>query len=126
MDDSYVCSKAKIRCSCGDRIALLTVQPTRAIWLTGQPQANITDHKPMVNIAPFGLCHTTKYPPTGSATAAAHGKLTPMPCVPNTLFKWMGGKNDVLLQGEPALLKSSTCKCIYGGTITIVFDGQTD
>lgn len=125
MADSYVCSKAKIKCSCGDKISTLTVLPSRTIWLTGQPQANISDHKPMVNIAPFGRCHTTAYPPTGAATAAAHGKLTPMPCVPNTPLPWMNGKNDVLLKGQPALLKSSTCKCVWGGTITITFDGQS-
>lgn len=100
--------------------------PDRTIWLTGQPQANISDHVPMRNIAPFGRCHTTAYPATGAATAAAHGKLTPMPCVPNTPFPWMGGKNDVILKGQPALLKSSTCKCVWGGTITITFDGQID
>ena len=99
--------------------------PDRTIWLTGQPQANISDHVPMRNIAPFGRCHTTAYPATGAATAAAHGKLTPMPCVPNTPFPWMGGKNDVILQGQPALLKTSQCKCVYGGTITLTFDGQT-
>lgn len=125
MSDSYVCSKAKIRCSCGDKISTLTVLPSRTIWLTGEPQANISDHKPMVNIAPFGRCHTTAYPPTGAATAAAHGKLTPMPCVPNTPFLWIEGKDDVILKGHPALLKSSKCKCIFGGTITIIFDGQT-
>lgn len=124
MADSYVCSKAKIQCSCGDRISTLTVFPDRTIWLTGQPQANISDHISMQNIAPFGRCHTTAYPYTAAATAAAHGKLTPMPCVPATPFPWMGGKNDVLLKGQPALLKSSTLKCIYGGTITITFDGQ--
>lgn len=124
MADSYVCSKAKIKCSCGDRISTLTVFPDRTIWLTGEPQANISDHVPMRNIAPFGRCHTMAYPATGAATAAAHGKLTPMPCVPNTPFPWMGGKNDVLLKGHPALLKSSTCKCVWGGTITITFDGQ--
>lgn len=126
MVDSYVCSKAKIKCSCGDRISTLTVFPDRTIWLTGEPQANISDHVPMRNIAPFGKCHTTAYPATGAATAAAHGKLTPMPCVPNTPFPWMGGKNDVLLQGEPALLRSSQCKCVYGGTITFTYDGQVD
>ncbi len=125
MADSYVCSKAKIKCSCGDRISTLTVFPDRTIWLTGQPQANISDHIPMRNIAPFGRCHTTRYPATGAATAAAHGKLTPMPCVPNTPFPWMGGKNDVILKGQPALLKSSTCKCVWGGTISITYDGQT-
>ena len=124
MSDSYVCSTARIKCSFGDRIATLTVLPDRTIWLTGQPQANISDHTPLKNIAPFGRCHTIAYPPTGAATAAAHGKLTPMPCMPNTPFPWMGGKNDVLLKGMPALLKSSKCRCIYGGTITIVDDGQ--
>lgn len=126
MADSYVCSKARIQCSCGDRISTLTVFPDRTIWLTGEPQANISDHISMRNIAPFGKCHTTAYPATGSATAANHGKLTPMPCVPNTPFPWMGGKNDVLLKGDPALLKSSTCKCVYGGTISFVRDGQVD
>lgn len=125
MGDSYVCSNAKIKCSCGDKISTLTVLPSRTIWLTGQPQANISDHKPMVNIAPFGRCKSLAYPPTASATAAANGKLTPMPCMPNTPFPWMAGKNDVLLKGQPALLKSSSCRCVWGGTITITFDGQT-
>lgn len=126
MADSYVCSKAKIKCSCGDKISTLTVFPDRTIWLTGEPQANISDHISMRNIAPFGKCHTTAYPATGSATAAAHGKLTPMPCVPNTPFPWMNGKNDVLLKGQPALLKSSSCKCVWGGTITFTYDGQVE
>lgn len=123
--DSYVCSTARIRCTNGDKISQLTVLPDRTIWLTGQPQANISDHQSMVNIAPFGRCHTVAYPPTGSATAAAHGRLTPMPCVPNTPFPWMNGKDDVVLKGQPALLKSSTCRCIYGGVITITYDGQS-
>ncbi len=126
MADSYVCSKAKIKCSCGDKISTLTVFPDRTIWLTGEPQANISDHISMRNIAPFGKCHTTRYPATGSATAANHGKLTPMPCVPNTPFAWMGGKNDVLLQNQPALLRTSSCKCVWGGTITFTYDGQID
>lgn len=124
--DSYVCSKAKIKCSYGDRISTLTVLPSRTIWLTGEPQANISDHISMQNIAPFGKCHTTAYPATGSATAANHGKLTPMPCVPNTPFPWMNGKDDVILKGQPALLKSSTCRCAYGGVISLTFDGQSD
>lgn len=125
MADSYVCSKAKIKCSCGDKISSLTVFPDRTIWLTGEPQANISDHISMRNIAPFGKCHTTAYPATGSATAANHGHLTPMPCVPNTPFPWMNGKNDVLLKGQPALLKSSSCRCVYGGVITFTYDGQS-
>lgn len=123
--DSYVCSSAKMKCSFGDKLSTLTILPSRTIYLTGHPQANISDHQPLLNISPFGKCHTIAYPATGSATAANHGRLTPMPCVPNTPFPWMGGKNDVLLKGQPALLKSSKCKCIWGGTITFTSDGQS-
>ncbi|MCH5224510.1 MAG: DUF4280 domain-containing protein [Muribaculaceae bacterium] len=121
---SYVCSTGRMRCTNGDQLSTLTVLPLRTIWLWGQPQANISDHISIVNIAPFGKCHTVAFPPTGAATSANHGKLTPMPCIPNTPFPWMNGKNDVLLQGQPALLDTSKLQCIYGGTITITFNGQ--
>lgn len=124
--DSYVCSGATMRCSFGDKSARLTVYPDRTVFLTGQPMANISDHTPLYNIAPFGKCHTTSYPATAAATAAAHGKLTPMPCIPGTMSVWLKGKSDYLVKGNPALLKSSYCKCCYGGIIQIVNDGQID
>lgn len=88
--------------------------------------ANISDHVSMYNIAPFGRCRTTAYPPTGSATAANKGVLTPMPCVPGTMTEWINGKSDYLVKGKPALLKSSYCRCQWGGIITITDDGQRD
>lgn len=88
--------------------------------------ANISDHVSMYNIAPFGKCHTVAYPPTGSATAANHGHLTPMPCVPGTVSEWINGKSDYIVKGKPALLKSSYCRCKWGGVITITDDGQVD
>lgn len=125
MADSYVCSGAKLRCSMGTDEARLTVLPIRTVFLTGKPMANISDHLSMVNLAPFGRCRSLAYPATASATAAAQGSLTPMPCLHNTPFPWMGGKNDFLIKGQPALLKSSTCACMWGGTITLVDDGQS-
>ena len=122
--DSYVCSGATMKCSFGDKSARLTVYPDRTVFLTGQPMANITDHISLYNIAPFGKCRTTNYPATGAATAAAHGKLTPMPCVPGTVSDWINGKDDYLIKGSPALLKSSYCKCQWGGIIRITDDGQ--
>lgn len=124
MGDSYVCSGAMMKCSMGMAPARLTVLPVRTVMLTGQPMANISDHLTMVNLAPFGTCRSMGFPATASATAAAQGVLTPMPCVHNTPFPWMGGKMDYLVQGQPALLKSSTCQCMWGGTISIVHDGQ--
>lgn len=126
MSDSYVTSKATLKCSFGDRTAKLTVYPDRTVELTAKPMANISDHISMYNIAPFGKCHTVCYPPTGSATAANHGCLTPMPCVPGTDTDWMNGKNDYIIKGNPALLKSSFCRCRWGGIITITDDGQID
>lgn len=124
--DSYVCSGATMRCTMGTSQAQLTVLPLRTVYLTGQPMANISDHLTMINLAPFGRCRSLGYPATASATAAAHGKLTPMPCVHNTPMPWMAGKNDYLVKGQPALLKSSTCSCMWGGTISITKDGQVN
>lgn len=124
MADSYVCSGAMMKCSMGTSQARLTVLPTRTVFLTGQPMANISDHLSMVNLAPFGRCRSMGFPATASATAAAQGTLTPMPCMHNTQFPWMGGKNDYLVKGDPALLKSSICQCMWGGTISITDDGQ--
>lgn len=114
-----------MKCSMGTNLAKLTVLPSRTVFLTGQPMANISDHQTMVNLAPFGLCRSLGFPATASATAAALGTLTPMPCMHNTPFPWMGGKMDYLVKGQPALLRSSTCQCLWGGTISIVDDGQT-
>lgn len=124
--DSYVCSGATMTCTFGDKQSKITVYPDRTVFLTGQPMANISDHTSLYNIAPFGKCHTTKYPATGSATAANHGRLTPMPCIPGTMTNWQQGKDDYIIKGDPALLKSSFCRCCYGGVITITDDGQKD
>lgn len=126
MSDSYVTSKATLKCSFGDKTSKLTVYPDRTVFLTEKPMANISDHISMYNIAPFGKCHTTCYPPTGSATSANHGHLTPMPCVPGTDTDWINGKDDYIIKGNPALLKSSYCRCKWGGVITITDDGQID
>lgn len=108
----------------GDKTAKLTVLPSRTVYLCGQPMANISDHKSMVNLAPFGRCRSLGYPATASATAAHHGVLTPMPCVHNTPMPWMPGKIDYFIKGKPALLKTCKCTCMWGGIISLLTDGQ--
>ena len=124
MSDSYVCSGAMMKCTMGTAPAKLTVLPNRTMDLCGQPQANISDHKTIVNLAPFGLCRSLAFPQTAAATAAALGTLTPTPCMHNTPMPWMGGKMDYLIKGQPALLKSCKCQCMWGGTISLITDGQ--
>ena len=51
-----VCMGASMMCTMGMAPSSLVVLPTNKV-LTGQvPDANITDHVPMVNIMAFGLC----------------------------------------------------------------------
>lgn len=120
----YVNHGAKLKCTCGSKIANIQVLPDRTVTLTNGYYANISDHQSMVNIPPFGVCRSLKYPPTKSATDAHHGSLTPMPCKPGTYSVWENGNDTYIIRNFPALLTCSSCRCIYGGVITIVTDGQ--
>ncbi len=119
----YVCTGATLKCTMGTATSTLKATP-KNVTLVGKDQANIADHISMVNIPSFGRCRSLAYPPTASATAANHGKLTPMPCVPGTCTKWQAIDGNSLICGEPALLKVATVGCMYGGTISIVNPGQ--
>jgi len=59
-----------------------------------------------------------------SATAAAMGVLTPMPCIPATLSPWVPGAPTVLLGNAPALDNVSTLMCNWGGVISFVTPGE--
>lgn len=120
----YVCTGATLKCTMGTSCPKLKATP-KNVSLTEKDQANIADYVSMKNVPSFGRCRSLGYPPTASATAANHGKLTPMPCVPGTCPKWKAIDKDSLICGEPALLKPATLKCMYGGTISIIDPGQT-
>ena len=120
----YVCTGATLKCTMGTSCPKLKATP-KNVSLTGKDQANIADYVSMKNVPSFGRCRSLGYPPTASATAANHGKLTPMPCVPGTCPKWEAIDKDSLICGEPALLKPATLKCMYGGTISIIDPDQT-
>lgn len=121
---TYVCSSAQMKCSMGSSPAVLTVLPIRTVFLAGKPKANISDHQPMVNIAPFGLCRSLANPTVAAATAANLGRLQPMPCIPNTPVPWIGGKTDVIEKGQPALLNTCKLQCMWAGTIELITNGQ--
>ena len=120
----YVCNGAQMVCTMGTGNAMLVVLPERRILLDGQPQANIMDHKSMTNIPSFGLCTSLANPVVAAATAAHHGCLTPMPCVPNTTSPWQKGHGKLLLKNFPALCMDDKLSCAWAGTITITDCGQ--
>jgi len=113
----YVKSGTRIKCSFGTTPSTIQVLPIRTVKMDGAQMANIMDNKPMVNIKPFGMCRSLANPTVASATSAAMGVLTPMPCIPNTTAPWAPGKFDLQVNGQPALLDDSRLMCMWGGVI---------
>jgi hypothetical protein len=119
-----VTNGAMLQCSMGIVPSSLVVLPTNRTLACNQPAANIQDHVPMVNIMSFGMCMSLANPVVASATAAALGVLTPMPCIPATIAPWTPGIPTVLIGGMPAVDNSSTLMCMWAGVIQAVTPGQ--
>lgn len=123
---SAVVSGAVLQCSMGASPGSLSVVPPGGRVSANQlAMATIMDFAPTTNVAPFGMCTTVSNPQVASATSAAQGVLTPQPCVPVTTGPWSPGSDKVTVGGVPALTDSSTCACMWGGTITVKKAGAT-
>mgnify|MGYP001114827517 CR=1 FL=1 len=116
---------ASLMCTMGVAPSSLMVLPINRTLADNKPAANIMDHKPFVNIMPFGMCKSPANPAVAAATAAALGVLTPMPCTPVTPGPWMPGSPTVLIGNMPALNNTSKCMCAFAGTISITNPGTT-
>lgn len=119
-----VCMGAMMMCSFGMAPSSLVVLPTNRVMTSNMPAANIMDHIPMVNIMPFGMCNSLSNPTVASATSAAMGVLTPMPCIPVTAAPWTPGTADVMIANMPSLNNTCTLMCTWGGTISFTMAGQ--
>jgi hypothetical protein len=87
--------------------------------------SGVVDDVSNANVPTFGLCMSLANPQVASATSAAGGTLTPQTCVPS-LSAWTPGSAHVTVNGVAALDQSSTCTCIFGGTISVESPGQGD
>lgn len=103
---------------------LIVVPKGPPVMMGGLPAATVMDFAPIANIPTFGMCMTPTNPVVASATAAALGVLTPMPCVPVIPAPWAPGNPTALVGGLPALSKVSVCMCTWGGVISVVNPGQ--
>ncbi len=121
---NQVCMGAALQCSFGAAPSSLIVLPTNKVLAQNMPAANIMDNKPIVNVPPFGVCSSLANPTVASATSAALGVLTPMPCVPAIAAPWTPGNAQVLIANMPTVTDSSTLMCNWGGAIKINFAGQ--
>ena len=114
---------AMVMCSFGLAPASLEVLPASNVMIEGKPAATIESMAP-VNIPTFGMCTSLANPEVATATAAALGVLTPMPCVP-ALTPWIPLSPLTLIGGQPALVSGSTCICAFAGVVQITFPGTT-
>lgn len=120
-----ICTGATMMCTFGVAPAALTVLPTGQMMTPAVPSANISDFAPVANIPPFGACSSLANPTVASATAAALGVLTPMPCVPATASPWLPGATKVIDGATPAVDLACKLTCSWGGVISVLNPGQT-
>lgn len=121
---NQVINGALCKCTFGMAPSALVVLPQNRTQGSYVPAANVMDHKPNVNIMPFGMCTSPTNPAVAAATAAAMGVLTPQPCVPVTPSPWVPGSPTVLIGNAAALNDASICNCLWAGVISITSAGQ--
>jgi hypothetical protein len=114
---------AMTQCTMGLAPCSMIVLPANKVSGSMVPAANIMDQK-IVNLPTFGMCKSPSNPTVASATAAAAGVLTPMPCVPVIAAPWSPGAAKTKIGNMAALDSSSTCTCNWGGTISVTSPGQ--
>lgn len=121
-----VCASASMMCSFGMAPSVLNVLPSGKAGCipASLPLATIMDNIPFTNIMPFGMCTSLANPAVASATAAASGVLTPMPCTPVIPGPWAPGCTTLLLGGKPVLHQNCKLMCAYAGVIQITNPGQ--
>jgi hypothetical protein len=107
---------AQCQCSFGAAPAPLTATSAATVMAQSQIAATIMD-LPKI---PFGMCSSPANPTVASATAAALGVLTPMPCTPVVPAPWVPGCPTVLVGNYPALDNSCKTFCAYGGVISVM------
>lgn len=115
---NFVCQGAMLQCTFGTTPSTLTVTvPTRP-KCGNMLMANIMDMIPMTNIMSFGMCQSISNPTVASATSAAMGVLTPMPCTPAITAPW-APPGKTMVMGQPALINNAKCMCMWGGMISV-------
>ena len=120
-----VVAGATLQCTFGAAPSVLSVIPKGLPVMAGGPlAATIMDYAPIANIPSFGVCSSLANPTVASATAAAMGVLTPMPCLPVIPAPWAPGSPTVMIGSFPALNNSSKCMCTWGGVISVTVPGQ--
>lgn len=115
-----VISGATAECTCGTTPGELIADYDTGALVSGSIVLTIDMIVAEVNISSFGECDSLLNPEVVSATAAAEGVLTPMPCIPVVVDPWTPGSLTASQTGIGYVNDESVCTCSYGGVISIV------
>ncbi|BCJ37219.1 hypothetical protein Athai_47220 [Actinocatenispora thailandica] len=124
MPTPLIAAGATLVCSMGSAPGTLLVPPGTQVLIGGAAAAAVTDTATMANVPSFGMCRSLGNPEVASATSSAQGVLTPQPCVPTVLARWLPGAATVFVGGNPAVDQTCTCACTYGGMVSVSRPGQ--
>ena len=117
---------AQLLCSFGAAPSTLVVIPgSDIVMFEGKFPATFDQNKPIANVPPFGMCMSIANPTVASATAAALGVLTPMPCVPVIPAPWAPPIPTVLVNSKPIVNQTAMLTCAWAGVITVTNPGAT-
>src|SRR6185437_2674798 len=121
-----VAMSAQLLCSFGAAPSVLVVIPEgQPVMYENKPAATFDQNKPIANVPPFGMCMSPTNPVVITATAAALGVLTPMPCVPALTAPWVPPVPTVLVNNKPIIDQTAMLTCMWAGVITITNPGTT-
>ena len=98
---------------------IATEMPGKPTLMEVLATATIFEIVPVENIPPFGVCSSLANPTVASATAAAMGALTPMPCVPVIVAPWAPPSAILSANKLPLATVESKCECAWGGVISV-------
>ncbi|NRT91287.1 DUF4280 domain-containing protein [Clostridium beijerinckii] len=156
LQKSYIVHTAAITCSCALHESYVVVPTGHGEFIHGIPQLNIGDSKPEINIRSFGICNSPQNPSVQANAKKIADEIKNRPksftekvmdffskppaedigkdllaqcvgvCTPMIATEWIDGKEDVLVDGKPALLGKCTLQCAYGGEIKLYTSGQRE
>ncbi|GAB6085916.1 DUF4280 domain-containing protein [Alkaliphilus crotonatoxidans] len=113
----YVVRGARAKCSLGSMTCRLMIPLCHGVYIGGKPQLNINDYQVGLNISHFGFCHS-KIPFDRETGLDDQGNVVCL-CFPEITGPWVGGQDNDLIDGAPALTTNCINNCYFGGTITI-------
>lgn len=116
MKKYFVVAGARLKCDQTIAPAPGVFMALNPLWnIRGKGVGRVTDFIPLFNVMSFGV-------PCKMLTQAAAG--VPVPCVPFPT-PWQGTHDSGRGTMLPVLLDSSTCRCVFGGGISVSSAGQT-